>query len=126
MTDHRAVMQQALGAIENYIAAINTFDDAMNDGINVHGALSARIGATDAVDESIAALRQALAATPAPVAQPLSDEQASLVWPIAQDKWNVKADGRNQWDSLGRDEMSLLICREVEILHGITGEVKAS
>lgn len=46
---------------------------------------------------------------------PYRIENAELVWPIAQDKWNAQADGYNKWDSLGRDEMSVLIVRETEL-----------
>lgn len=106
MTIDRYAMQQALEYISWY----------------AFGECRIGIGQIPAPADVVAALRQALAATPA---QPLSDAQASMIWPIAQDKWNAKADGYNQWDSLGRDEMSLLICREAEAVHGIKGEVKA-
>ena len=53
-------------------------------------------------------------ATAAQPEQP-SIKDAELVWPIAQDKWNAQADEYNQWDNLGRDEMSVLIVREAEL-----------
>ena len=42
-------------------------------------------------------------------------KNAELVWHIAQDKWNAQADKYNKWDSLGQDEMSVLIVREAEL-----------
>ena len=44
----------------------------------------------------------------------LTEEQIIALADEAHDKWNSEADRDNQWDSLGHDEIFVLIARAVE------------
>jgi hypothetical protein len=44
----------------------------------------------------------------------LTDEQIIAIADSAHDKWNSEADRDNQWDSLGHDEIFVLIARAIE------------
>lgn len=44
----------------------------------------------------------------------LTEEQIIALADEAHDKWNSEADRDNQWDSLGHDEIFVLIARAIE------------
>ena len=46
--------------------------------------------------------------------QMLTEEQIIALADEAHDKWNSEADRDNQWDSLGHDEIFVLIARAIE------------